>query len=406
MKNRLRHLTVRKIGRESGVTIAMVALCIVVLFIFAALAVDMGILYTARTATQHAADAAALAGAYTFVGLSQAAQPATAEAAARSTVSKANVLGKAIDGASVTVAVDTTNRQVTVTVPRVGANAVETFFAHIMGINSVAVAATATAQASKSATGTTCLRPLYMPITAGYTVDKNTGYCTGLPMFANLELTAYGQSLIGDEMRLWSDIVPGQWGLLDIAGNGGSGIRTTLSQCSSDYGLQAACNTAIPVDTKTGRNVGPVTQGVQTLIDATNAGKCPATGADWIETVDDLSRPDPDNPGTYFKKAVFSNGVPQIHDGQTGNLITSSPNIVTVAVWDCLHETVDPGKQSVTVKGFASVFIQCVTKSGSNNYIQGFMLGAGSCGPGDTTGTGPQAIPVRLVQPPGTTGGD
>ena len=37
-------------------TLPLVALFIVVLFAFAALAIDLGILYTARTSAQHAAD--------------------------------------------------------------------------------------------------------------------------------------------------------------------------------------------------------------------------------------------------------------------------------------------------------------------------------------------------------------
>jgi len=45
---------------ERGMTIVMVALSILLLMAMAALAIDVGILYTARTSAQHAADAAAL----------------------------------------------------------------------------------------------------------------------------------------------------------------------------------------------------------------------------------------------------------------------------------------------------------------------------------------------------------
>ena len=43
---------------ERGITLPIVAVFIVVLFGMAALAVDLGIVYTARTSAQHAADAA------------------------------------------------------------------------------------------------------------------------------------------------------------------------------------------------------------------------------------------------------------------------------------------------------------------------------------------------------------
>ncbi len=48
-------------GSERGVTLPLTALFLVVLFVFAALAIDLGIAFTARTSAQHVADAAALA---------------------------------------------------------------------------------------------------------------------------------------------------------------------------------------------------------------------------------------------------------------------------------------------------------------------------------------------------------
>ncbi|MBV9086189.1 MAG: hypothetical protein JOY79_01775, partial [Acidobacteriaceae bacterium] len=68
-------------SREGGITIALVAIFIVVLFIIAALVIDLGVLYTARTSAQQVADAAALAGAYTFLN-PVATQPTAAQNAA------------------------------------------------------------------------------------------------------------------------------------------------------------------------------------------------------------------------------------------------------------------------------------------------------------------------------------
>jgi hypothetical protein len=57
-----------KLNRESGLAIPLLALFMVVLIVLMALAIDVGMLYTARTGAQHAADAGALAGAFTYGG--------------------------------------------------------------------------------------------------------------------------------------------------------------------------------------------------------------------------------------------------------------------------------------------------------------------------------------------------
>src|ERR1051325_3916433 len=107
----------RRAHPEKGMTIAMVALCIVVLFAMAALAVDLGVLYTARTSAQHAADAAALAGAYTFLSPT-APHPGSAQNAAVATAAANAILGTPVAITTGNVTVDTATRRVTVTVPR------------------------------------------------------------------------------------------------------------------------------------------------------------------------------------------------------------------------------------------------------------------------------------------------
>ena len=120
---------------QRGMTLPMVALFIVVLFAMASLAVDLGLLYTARTSAQHAADAAALAGAFVFYDnptLTSAEYTAQATAAAVSVGNRDDssgnpqfmVLGKPITVTTGNVNVDTTKRRVTVTLPMTGTNAV------------------------------------------------------------------------------------------------------------------------------------------------------------------------------------------------------------------------------------------------------------------------------------------
>jgi len=53
-------------GNQRGIAVVYIALMLVVLFMFAGLAIDIGYMYVAKTQLQNAADAAALAGASQF----------------------------------------------------------------------------------------------------------------------------------------------------------------------------------------------------------------------------------------------------------------------------------------------------------------------------------------------------
>ncbi|PYS45044.1 MAG: hypothetical protein DMG13_32900, partial [Acidobacteria bacterium] len=98
---------------EKGYVAVVVAALLVVLFGFTSLAVDVGVLYTSRTAAQRAVDAAALAGAFTFVVHPTAPQPATARQHALSVATAQRVLGQPINPADVDINVDIPNRLVT-----------------------------------------------------------------------------------------------------------------------------------------------------------------------------------------------------------------------------------------------------------------------------------------------------
>src|SRR2546427_10676283 len=64
--------------KQEGFVIAVLAIVLVALVGFLALAVDIGALYSARTSAQGIADAAALAGAFTFINDTHSPQPQTA----------------------------------------------------------------------------------------------------------------------------------------------------------------------------------------------------------------------------------------------------------------------------------------------------------------------------------------
>src|SRR5437867_6582041 len=156
---------------EGGYVVVTVAAMLGILVGFTALALDSGILYSDRTQSQRAADAAALAGAFTFVADPKSSQPATAEAHARATAVKNTVGGVTIAPAEVGVCVgddssgtcspDPSLKRVKVTITRQE----PTFLARIWR-SSVTTRVEATAEASSAPTSALCLKPFFIPNTA------------------------------------------------------------------------------------------------------------------------------------------------------------------------------------------------------------------------------------------------
>src|SRR5258706_4090653 len=113
-----------RFGSERGITLFMTAAGLVVLLGFVALAVDMGMLYTARADCQKIADAAALAGAKEAFFYTPTDPVATARTAAVS-AARANYAPKDSNDnrlQNANVVVNTTERTVQVTVTRTAAN--------------------------------------------------------------------------------------------------------------------------------------------------------------------------------------------------------------------------------------------------------------------------------------------
>lgn len=383
-----------KKSSEHGVTIPMLALFIVVLFTFAALAVDVGVLYTARTSAQHAADAAALAGAATFLN-STASQPAAALNAAIAVAAQNTVLGRAVTIAAENIVVDPTNRRVTVTVPRTGANGVQTFFANALGIKSVNVATVATAEASDRGSASRCIKPVFMPNTMLSDLPTANEAChpaAGTPQiifdpethdfsawFKANQASFLGKEITLREYRGSGPLAPSQYYSLDF-GAGANTYRCAWAQCLNDCPSanldEIACGMPYPVET--GGMTGPTVQGVKELIDAPQQ--------------DTWAGLDDNNQYTFHL------------GGSGGPLSTSSRSVVVIPIWDSCTETVTPGThgQKVKVVGFLNVFI--VDAGGQN--VTARLMDWTECPPGGSgvsngeTGpaTGPLAIPVHLVQ--------
>lgn len=377
--------------QERGMTLPLVAAFIVVLFAMAALAIDLGIAYTARTSAQHAADAAALAGAWTFMtpGLPQ---PSSASNAAIQVAAKTEILGQpvAITSSDVTVtppdlAAGVPGR-VTVTVPRTGNNAVATFFARAIGWNGISVSAKATAEAGVQGTATACLKPLFIPNTIINTQPASVNPCASPQQTLfdnNNNLTPYAVQVLNSPTRQLYTIrptspqgalVPSQYFSVDY-GSGASTYRCTLSGCLNNCGVSNPtqyCGGTL--NTETGNMVGPTYQGVNSLIG---------------------------DPPLYQWQ-----GLGDYLDTQTNQVMDIAPNVVVTPVWNNCTSTIHSGAQSFTVAGFAQLFIANVDSAGD---IEAYLINASPCAPNGGNGngngnpgeaSGPLGIPIRLIQAP------
>src|SRR5215831_10336385 len=96
--------------KQKGFVVLVLALVLVALVGFLAIAVDIGVLYSARTSAQEVADAAALAGAFTFINDTQSPQPQTASDNALQVALNNSILGQPVAAAGVNVNVDVGNQ--------------------------------------------------------------------------------------------------------------------------------------------------------------------------------------------------------------------------------------------------------------------------------------------------------
>lgn len=382
-----------KTKRQKGQALLLMVLLLGVLLFFAALAVDVGVLYTARTSAQHIADAAALAGAYTFLNgtLTQptAAQDAALAAAKDTSGNWLKIMGNTIT--MPTPVVDQNAQTVTTT----AAVTVPVFFARVFLRGPVDVQTTATAEAGQEAGGTTCLRPFWV-LNSNRSYDPATGTCSNplirpdgtlnpvieaaLSTPAGYPLPLYADCAYNTDITYECDhpMTPSQWGLIDPmsygGGGGAAGIVDILQTCVDKAVL---CSSTL--DTKNGAAVGPVLRAVDELIG------------------------DP-NQDTFL--------APMKYQSSSGNILDTSKSVITMAIYDDCNPAapnpVIPGKQSFKTIGFGSVFVKRTVRTGKprDRYIDAVLVSLGSCGSGGSgsgggTGSGGTGTtggyPIRLI---------
>ncbi|MFY9556136.1 MAG: pilus assembly protein TadG-related protein [Blastocatellia bacterium] len=383
---------------ESGYALIMVALVLFLFLGFAALAVDVGVASSARTAAQRAADAAALAGAFTFINNPTAAQPATAQAHATATATQNTIMGAAIAAGDVTVTVDTNNRRVTVAV----AHSQNTFFGSVVGQATAAVNATGIAEAASSATGGGNVKPFFIPNTALSTLDPCAA-CTANPKQllidnnqpTNWALTKISSGTTDNRFQVKPNnpdqaLRPGDFYLIDLSGSTPGTIDEIIAGFLADPGF---CSQSYSV--LTGNHVGPTTHGIEDMIGC------------------------PDNRDLYVSPGNYT----LTPSGLTSD---TSKSIFIAPIWNVCNAVVSgtpfcpsgkfPGGTQVTlsVVGYALIFMEGFQNSPNNppscsgNNAVGRLVGVAACGSQlggggggiDPTETGPFALPLRLVRVP------
>ncbi|HSF17903.1 MAG TPA: pilus assembly protein TadG-related protein [Vicinamibacteria bacterium] len=363
--------------RERGYVIVTIALVLFVLCGFVAFALDWGLVLSARTASQRAADSGALAGAFTFVTQPFSPQPATAEQhALEATITNTNLDG-AIDPSEVSVTVDVANRRVTVDIDR----AEDMYFGRVLGWNQTNVAVRGIAEASAVSTGASCTKPWFIPNSILSTQPSCAACAAGELFVSGGTVTPWALTQVGAQFTVkpgnpQNSLAPGQFYAIAMPGSmGGNDYRDNIANCAPGTVYCANAYTVEP-----GNMIGPTKQGVLELIGP--------------------------NPDTYMGVGLYQHA--------DGTMSDTSRQLIVAPIWDeCGMPNFCPGGQlpdsgrnlQIPVVGFALLFLEGV----QGNDVIARLIWVSACGGGGGGGggpgsgpeppeTGPYSIPVRLIR--------
>lgn len=391
-----------RVANQRGATLVFVTVALGAIFGFMALAIDLGMLYVARSDAQRAADAAALAGASAFLDFASqtdAVQPArnrAMEYALRNTFQNGP-----IDTSEVTIRVVPESAKVGVNIYR---DSVQTLFARVLGMRWVPIGAYAEAEAVSAGTAR-CLKPFAVPdmwhdengdtndnrIWDGSEVWRwgdNAGdyYAPYTGPTGQPTETGYGSAwrndaaIIGDYGRQIKikvsnpqDVQAPEPGLFlpwrlpidpnqgQCAQGGGGGGSTGGAVYRHNI---CTCNTTPitlgqPYDLEPGNMIGPTWQGTRELIDQD-------PNAVWDPTLD--------------------NGRGAVSNSSYGSNWMASPRVIKVALF-APGEIQGPGMQSIRFNNFALMFIE-EQRNNQDPVIGRFLYYvAGEGTPGEHTGS-------------------
>ncbi|MEK6321628.1 MAG: pilus assembly protein TadG-related protein [Acidobacteriota bacterium] len=390
---------------QEGYVIVTVGVLIVVLLGFVALGIDVGVLSSARTSAQRAADAAALGAAFVYVtrpDLDETTTPKLSEVVtdyAKKVAASNKILEVAVNVSEVTATPEVADRRVTVTLT----HSQPTFFASILGEYSANITVTAVAEAAFNATGDRCTKPWFVPNTV---LDNGSGQgalcnaCSATPPHvlietsgADPEVSQYAQDWMTAQDALPSNnnppprqftikpqnpsqaISPGQFFAIRLGdGNGASWYEQNIRTCPDQA---VFCQTSYP--SEPGAMVGPTKQGVNALVNYNRDANCNNCDRDTYVAV-----------GKYQRPA-----------SQGGGIFSSSRSLAIAPVIDvCVFcpDNFPSGTESgqFTVIGFALVFIEGI----QGNEVKARLIDVLDCAGGNPPqeASGAYSVPVRLVR--------
>jgi hypothetical protein len=433
---------VRDVRSERGQTLLIVVVAMSVLVGMAALAIDIATLYTASNETRRTAEAAALAGAETFVSSGVTAgwlpqstvcsgsvgSPGLAEQRALQTVANNSVAGGAatLQATSCNFATPE-NPQFTVTVQRTG---LPTFFGRIWGSFPGTVTVSATGEAYNPS-GTTAaainvgnVKPWAVPNCDPTNAGPANPACgaTGSYFVNPSSAIANSGSIVGKVVDLrevpdappsWTSTTPPNINFLAVD----VPITPATASCpaSGTFSCSATLQPATPgfPETVACANSTPLSCG-QTLTVHPNSGN-PANGGHITSESAALCLIHADNPGRNMgQDQICNNGVtpncpagaPISIDGgdnnpdpglQGKNSISRSDSVATVPIFNPCGTGCTNG--NVRIVGFLQLGIARVRTAGPLRTIVMNVVGCGSTtGTNPVSGGGASPIPVRLVQ--------
>ncbi len=374
---------------DRGSAVILAAVAMTAMLSVVALAVDVGMLYTARGEAQRVADAAALAGAAGFIEEPKSPEP-RARTLALDYASQNSVRDQMVVLLEEDVVVDVAARRVSVTVRRSGerGNAVGTWFARVFGVDEVDVAARATAEATPAGAAT-CLMPFTIPDAwddldddqsydpGEYYEMSETGYGSdyrnGVPAFNGIDPdgTTYvndlGRPVTLKEGTPQDAIVSSWYFPWDVPAMDG-GPSTGAARYRWNI---ANCNTSVvsigePYMVENGNMTGPTKQGVEELLDK--------------------------DPDAYWDASTGT-----VQGSVWGDAWKASERVVNLPLFDP-RDPVDPGKKPVVFNNFAAFFIEGMQgKDVVGRFLYASGVGAGSTGSGGAD-AGTMALFVRLVE--------
>jgi Flp pilus assembly protein TadG len=372
---------------ERGSVMVVVALAMTALLSMVALAVDVGMLFTARGEAQRVADAAALAGAGSFLEQwndADRARDVAVEYGSYNTVRAEDVVILDED-----VEVDMATHRVTVAVRRTAdrGSAVATWFARVFGVDEVDIAARATAEAAPAGAAI-CLKPftlpdawdddnengqydpgeLYHPPQTGYGSDWRDGQPSdnGIDPNGTTYDNDFGRPLLVKEGDAKETLVASwyfPWDVPQVDGQphvGADRYRWNIANCNT-----SVVHLGEEYMFENGGMQGPTRQGIEDLL-------AKDKNAEWDADADSVV-------------------------GSSYRPWKASPRVVKIPLFDPTRK-LEPGKKPIVFNNFTDFFIEGMQgKDVIGRFLYASGIGVGSTGTGGAV-EGPFLKYVHLVE--------